>query len=330
MLRETLTDLLSIYGPSGRENKVAKRIEEMLEDEDIYIHRDSMGNLLCERKGSEEGKVILLSAHMDQIGLIVTDIEPEGFLRVNNVGGIHRDVYTPRHVVFENGTEGVVTSQPVKSGEPGMSDLFVDIGARDREEAMERVMPGDMCVFAPDCFEMGPFRMASPAMDDRCACAVLAELMLTEQSPRNTLVACFSTQEEVGIRGAAVAAFGTEPDIGVGIDVTAWGDTPETKLPSVKLGDGAAVKFMDRSMVASPAVRDALIRAAEETGTAYQREILPFGGTDGAAIQHSRAGVPAGTLSIPCRYVHSACEVIDMRDLSGALKILRKFVNMIL
>ena len=168
---------------------------------------------------------------------------------------------------------------------------------------------------------------ASPAMDDRCACALLCELLMQAENPRNTIVGVFSTQEEVGLRGATTAAYQVAPDLGVGLDVTAWGDTPETKLPAVKLGAGAAVKFLDRSMIATPVVRDALIAAAEKAGAAYQREVLPFGGTDGAAIQHARGGIPAGTLSIPCRYVHSACETIDMRDMDSALCILKEFVN---
>ena len=150
---------------------------------------------------------------------------------------------------------------------------------------------------------------------------------MTADDPRNTIVGVFSVQVEVGLRGAATAAYQVAPDIGVAIDVTAWGDTPEVKLPAVKLGAGAAIKFMDRSMIATPCVRDALMAAAEKAGVPYQREILPFGGTDGGAIQHSRGGVPTGTLSIPCRYVHSACETIDMRDMESGLAILKEFVN---
>ena len=164
-------------------------------------------------------------------------------------------------------------------------------------------------------------------MDDRCACALLAQLFLEMDQPRNTVIGVFSVQEEVGLRGAETAAYQVNPDLGVAIDVTAWGDTPEVKLPSVKLGEGAAIKFLDRSMIATPKVRDALIAAAEKAGAPYQREVLPFGGTDGAAIQHARCGIPAGTLSIPCRYVHSACETIDMRDMESGLKILKEFVN---
>ena len=111
--------------------------------------------------------------------------------------------------------------------------------------------------------------------------------------------------------------------------MTAWGDTPGTKIPDIKLGAGPAVKIMDRSIIASPMVRDALFDAASAAGVPVQREVLPFGGNDAGAIQHTRAGIPAGTLSIPCRYVHSACEMIDMRDMDGALQVLLQFVNVI-
>lgn len=327
MMRDTLKLMLSAFGPTGQEGAVAAEITKLLAGKADFVKTDPMGNLIVEKKGQPGGKVIMLSAHMDHIGLVVTDIEDTGYLRVTNVGGVSLDMTKTRHVVFGNGVQGVVVCQPTKGETPGLQHLFVDIGAADKAEALAKVNLGDVCVYAPDIFELGEHRMAAPAMDDRCACALLCELMLSLDNPRNTVVAVFSTQEEVGLRGATTAAYSVAPDLGVGLDVTAWGDTPETKLPAVKLGAGAAVKFLDRSMIATPVVRDALIAAAEKAGAAYQREVLPFGGTDGAAIQHSRGGVPAGTLSIPCRYVHSACEVIDLRDLDSALAILKEFVN---
>lgn len=327
MLRDTLKIMLAAYGPSGREGLVAEEAKKLLQDKVDSMKVDAMGNLIVEKKGQEGGKVIMLSAHMDHIGLVVTDIEETGFLRVTNVGGLGIDSIKGHHVTFGNGVEGVVMLQPTHGETPSLAHLFVDIGAEDKQDALTKVQLGDVCVFAPDCVELGENKIASPAMDDRCACALLAQLLMEIESPRNTVVGVFSTQEEVGIRGATVAAYSVAPDLGVGLDVTAWGDTPETKLPAVKLGAGAAVKFLDRSMIAAPFVRDALIAAAEKAGAAYQREVLPFGGTDGAAIQHSRGGVPAGTLSIPCRYVHSACEMIDMRDMESALAILKEFVN---
>jgi len=330
MLRDTLKTLLSAWGPSGGEHGVADTIKELLGGHVDSMRTDVMGNLIVEKYGTDDNaKRIMISAHMDQIGLVVTNVEKEGYLRVHNVGGIGRIQSEFRRVVFENGVEGVLLSQPVQQGEPKLKDMFIDIGAADREEALGMVQLGDVAVYAPEIFSLGKHRISAPAMDDRCACALLVELLLYVEDQKNTIVGVFSTQEEVGLRGAKVAAYALEPDLGIGLDVTAWGDTPETKLPAVKLGAGPAVKIMDSSMIATPMVRDALFDAAEAAGVQVQREVLPFGGTDGAAIQHARGGIPSGTLSIPCRYVHSACETIDMRDMEGALKVLLQFVNIV-
>lgn len=328
MLRDTLKTLLSAYGPSGNEHAVAEAVKTLIAAHVDSMRVDAMGNLIVEKFGTDEhGKRIMFSAHMDHIGFVVTDVEDSGFLRVDNVGGISVNLSVGRHVIFENGTEGVLYCQPLNGQEQAMKHLFIDIGAESKDEALQSAQPGDMAVYAPDYFELGPNRVASPAMDDRCCCALLCELMMYLDEPRNTVVGVFSAQEEVGVRGAKVAAYSVNPDIGVGLDVTAWGDTPECKLPAIRLGQGAAVKFIDRSMIASPSVRDALLQAAQEAGVPAQREVLPFGGQDGSAIQHTRAGIPAGCLSIPCRYVHSPAEVIDMRDMEGALRILLKFVE---
>ena len=328
MLRDTLKTLLSAWGPSGNEHAVAEAIKALVAPHVDDMHVDALGNLIVQKYGSDEnGKRIAFSAHMDHIGFVVTDIDENGFLRVNNVGGINQSISNARHVLFENGTEGVLYCQPAKGETPAMKHLFIDIGAESRTDAEQNVQIGDMAVYAPDCFEIGANRIASPAMDDRCACALLCELLMYLDEPKNTVIGIFSTQEEVGLRGSHVAAYSVAPDIGVGLDVTAWGDTPEVKLPSVQLGKGAAVKFIDRSMIASPSVRDALLKAAEDAGVPAQREVLPFGGQDGASLQHTRTGVPAGCLSMPCRYVHSPVEVIDMRDMESALRILLQFVE---
>lgn len=326
MMKNTLVSLLNVYGPSGQEQGVAEQVKKILAGKIDSARTDAMGNLIVTKQGKEGGKRILFSAHMDHIGLVVTDIEDEGFLRVTNVGGLGVKNADGRHVVFANGTNGICMAQPTK-GDATLADLFIDIGAKDKQDALRRVQLGDVCVYAPDIFDLGDNQIAGPAMDDRSACAVLAELLLAIDQPKNTVIGVFSTQEEVGCRGALTAAYAENPDIGVAIDVTAWGDTPETKAPAVKLGNGAAVKFMDRSMIATPSVRDALLDAAKDAGVPAQREILQFGGTDGGSIQRTRGGIPTGTLSIPCRYVHSATEVVDLRDLNGAVEILKKFVD---
>lgn len=328
MLKNTLKTLVTAYGPSGREDKIRDTISILLTGHVDSIRVDALGNLIVEKFGSsDDAKRIMIAAHMDQIGFVVTSIEKEGFLRVSKVGGISLDVSHARHVVFENGVDGVLHVQPVKNGTAGINDFYIDIGAKDEEEARSMVELGDMAVYAPNFIGIGRHKVSGPAMDNRCACALLVELLLNSENQKNTIVGVFTTQEEVGVRGAQVAAYSVSPDIGLAIDVTMNGDTPETKLPAVKLGKGPAIKIMDANLIASPAIRDALIAVAREENIPFQREILPYGGTDGGAIQHSKGGVPTGVISIPCRYVHSPQETVDMRDMEDALKILLSYCD---
>ena len=326
---DMIKKLVDAYGPTGRETLVADTIEEMVKPCVDTIRRDAMGNLICEKQGMEGGKRIMLSAHMDHIGFIVVAVEKEGFLRVMPVGGISMNASLTRHVTFGNGVQGVICREPVREGEtPAMKHMFIDIGAEDEAEALSMINLGDMAVYSNDCFRLGENKVAAPAMDDRIACALLvAVLKELPEKTRNTIIAVFSTQEEVGCRGAKTAAYGVEPDIGIALDVTANGDTPETKLPAVKLGQGAAIKVMDRGSISNPELFNDLLAAGKAAGVPTQREVLPFGGTDASAIQLSRGGVKVCTVSIPCRYVHSACEVIDLRDVDAAKKLLVEYLK---
>ncbi len=326
---ELLKKVLAPIGPTGGEHTVADVIRPLIASHVDTVQTDVMGNLIAVKNGKPGGKRIMFSAHMDHIGFVVTDIEKEGFLRVMPLGGIRINYSLARQVAFQNGVQGVLASQPVPEGETqAMKHLFIDIGVESREEALKKVNIGDAAVYAGEAFQLGEHKVSAPAMDDRCACALLTALVKELPETDNTIIAVFSTQEEVGLRGARTAAFAVEPDIGVALDVTMWGDTPETKLPAVKLGHGPAVKIMDSASISSPKVRDALFAAAKQAGVNAQREVLPFGGTDAGGIQHARGGVAVGTVSIPCRYVHSACETIDMRDMDGAHKLLKEFVQM--
>lgn len=326
-MRDILLKLLAPVAPSGQEGAAADAVCALIKGHIDSLDKDIMGNVIAVKRGKPEGKHIMLSSHMDHIGYIVTDIEKEGFLRVMTLGGIGL-TDTARPIVFVNGVEGVLCAEPRKKGETlDNKHLFADIGAQSREEALQRVQIGDCAVVKSGVIALGEHRIAAPAMDDRCACALQAAALLQMEAPLHTVTAVFSVQEEVGCRGAKTAAFDIAPDIGLALDVTAWGDTPEVKLPSVRLGAGAAIKFMDRGSIANPYVRDALIACAEKVNAPYQREVLPYGGTDALAMQMARGAIATGTLSIPCRYVHSACEVIDMRDMESALAILLQFVN---
>ena len=328
-MEELIRTLTAAYGPSGREAGIADLIEGMLRGKADEIRRDALGNLICEKKGTDpKGKRIMLSAHMDQIGLIVTHVEKEGFLRVSNVGGISTANSRMRHVRFQNGTEGVLVEQPLKPGEStSLRTYYIDIGAKDAAEAQTLVQVGDVAVYAEPCFKMGAHRLVAPAMDDRCACALLVRLMQQLPAVKDTVIAVFSTQEEVGCRGGQTAAYSVKPDVGIALDVTLCGDLPEDRRLAINLGEGPAIKIMDHSSISNPDLVEALFAAAKRAKVACQREVLPFGGTDAGAMQLSRGGAPVCTLSIPCRNVHSSCEIIDLRDMDGALMVLEAYLR---
>ena len=322
---DLLKKLLSPVAPSGLETPEADVIRAEIAAYVDTIEVDALGNLIATKLGKAENpRKVMLSAHMDHIGYIVTGVEKEGFLRVTNVGGIGINNSYNRHVVFPNGVHGVVVAEPV-TGQPALKNLFVDIGAADREDALKMVSLGDVCVYANDCFRLGEHRVSAPAMDDRCACALLVRLLQTLGETQDTVIAVFSVQEEVGCRGAKVASFAKAPDAAIALDVTGWGDTPGVTQPDIRLGEGIAVKVMDRASISSPELREALMAAGEKAGVRTQREVLPYGGTDAGAMQTSRGGIPVCTISIPCRYVHSACEVIDLRDMDAGLKLLQAY-----
>ena len=326
-MKDLLKQLTAIYGPSGHEHSVADVIESLVKDKVDSVRRDALGNLICEKKGAGD-KRVMFAAHMDHIGLIVTHVEKEGFLRVSNVGGISVSMSRARRVKFQNGIEGVLYEQALKEGEKSaLSTLYIDIGAKDDKEALSMIEIGDIAVYAEPGFDVGKTRVASPAMDNRSACALLIGLLNNLPENHQSIVAVFTAQEEVGVRGATVAAYAAKPDEGIAIDVTVAGDIPELKLNAVKMGEGPAVKIKDARSISNPDVVKRMLAAAKQAGVPCQREVLPYGGTDAGAMQLSRGGMPVGTLSIPCRYVHSACEMVDLNDMENGLKLLVEYVK---
>lgn len=322
MNMQLLNDILTCYGPSGHEGRVADVIAHALKGHADSLTTDVMGNLIAVRKGKAGGKRIMFSAHMDHIALAVIDADKNGFLRVCNVGGIYAKEMPYNHVVFGNGVCGVIGADEDVKGDLTVSDLYIDIGAQSREEALSMVDLGDMCVVMPRVTKLGEHRLSAPAMDDRIACYVLLEAMLALEETNNEIIAVFSVQEEVGLRGATTAAYAVNPDMGIAIDVTGTGDVPKAKTKlAIELGKGAAVKIMDRSLICSPAVVEMMESLAKKKGITVQREVLPYGGTDAGAIQKTRSGVPSGAISIPCRYIHSGAETVDLRDVQACIDL---------
>lgn len=321
--RETLKQLCLAFGPTGAEGKVSQLIEEMVTPYADEICHDAMGNLIAIKRGQGKGKV-MVAAHMDQIGLMVSSIDENGFLRVAAVGGIAPRSVLFRQVVFENGTVGCVgiNAKAPSMDKVTLEHIFIDIGCSSREEALSRVKVGDTCIMQANFLDMGQ-RMSSPAMDNRSACAVLVEALKRVQSPAMDIYGVFTTQEEVGLRGAKTAAFAIQPDVGIAVDITGESSYPEAEATcSMKLGQGACVKIRDASVFCSPKVVRWMEETAQEKNIPWQREVLTFGGTDTQAIQLTGAGIPAGCISIPGRYIHSMCETIDGRDYEAAIDLM--------
>lgn len=319
--KNLVRELCEVYGPTGREYKAAALAEKLIRPYVDEVRTDALGNLICLKRGTS-GKRIMLSAHIDQIGLIVLDIDENGFLRFAPVGGISPEYTVCREVVFPNGVRGVTYYEEEKvKNTPKLSQMFIDIGCRSREEAEGHVSVGDICTYAPHFVDMGG-RVSCGALDDRICCAIIIEAMKNMNSPHD-VYAVFTTQEEVGLRGATAAAYSVDPDFGINLDVTAAADTPECEKMPMRMGDGPAVKYMDRSAVITKPVIDFMFETARKRGIKVQSEVLKYGGTDAGAVQPMRGGKAACCVSVATRYIHSPNELADISDCMGAVDFVR-------
>ena len=219
-----------------------------------------------------------------------------------------------------NGTQGVIGMERLEKDEhPELAKYFIDTGATSKVDS--KVGVGDVCGFERPLLDLGK-RVVAKSMDDRVAAAIAVEALKEVKPGVNELYFVFSVQEEVGIRGAITAAYGVDPEIGLAVDVTRTGDTPLGVKMEVALGNGPAIKVRDSSFIADPRVVKWMVNEAKAQKLPYQLEVLEAGGTDGAAMQRTRAGVPAGCLSIPCRYIHSPSEMVDRDDVENSVKLL--------
>lgn len=317
---ELLKELSLFYAPSGREAKLSDFIKNIVKDFADEVYCDRLGNLIAHKKGG--GKKIMLSAHMDEIGVVVTYVEDNGYLRFADVGGLYTKYLAGRRVLFENGTEGVIFTEP-KNDKNALSKMYIDIGATSREDAERRVNVGDMGTFRGDFTEQNGV-IIGKALDDRVGCFALIESLKRVKS-ENDLYFVFSVQEEVGLRGARTAAYAINPDLAIAVDVTDSGDTPKCDKMAVKLGMGAAIKVMDYSVICDKDVKETLISLAEKKNIKYQLEVMVDGGTDAGVIHFSRGGVKTGGISIPTRYIHSPSEMINKEDLKAVIDLLTAF-----
>ncbi|HEY9075919.1 MAG TPA: M42 family metallopeptidase [Anaerolineaceae bacterium] len=326
-MKTLIEKLTQAFGPSGYEKEVRQVALDAIKDHVDEWRIDALGNLIA-RKGTKarDGARIMLSAHIDEIGIIATHIDEKGFVRFTNIGGVRPDNCIAGRVRFLNGARGVIGVERLEPRDkvPSLENLFVDVGATSRADCPVKV--GEVAGFERPFLELGT-RLVSKAMDDRIAAAILVETLKNLTSSPHELYFVFSTQEEVGLRGATTAAYGIDPEIGISVDVTATGDTPKSSKMEVGLGKGAAIKVRDGGMLSDPRLVQAMIDAAERVSLPYQLEVLEGGTTDARAMQISRSGMPAGCVSIPCRYLHSPSEMVDYQDVQGAVSLLVELLS---
>ncbi len=328
-MKELIRTLVDAYGPSGHEGAVRAVIERLARGAADELRVDAMGNLIVLKKGTGGGKRIMIAAHMDEIGLIVTYVDKNGYLRVARVGGVFLPTLIGSQLRFGNGSTGVLAREKWLTGNsvnqlPKWEEIYVDVGATS--PATSPVGVGDVGVITQTFAELGT-RVVGKAMDDRIGCAIALQALRTMPPSPNDVYFVFTVQEEVGTRGAMVAAYGVEPEVGVAIDVTDTGDTPESAPMAVALGGGPAIKVMDSGFLAHPGVKDWMIASAQRLGIPYQLEVLTAGSTDARAIQTARDGIPAGCLSVGTRYVHTQSEMVDMADVENSVRLLVEMVS---
>lgn len=322
-MKELVKRLTETFGPSGHEQRIRALIQEEIKGAADEVRVDALGNLIARKKGTGTAsrKKIMLAAHMDEIGIMVTHIDEKGFLRFASIGGVFPINLVGNRCLFANGTMGTFGQEKKDASrtEVKMDRMFVDVGAHDAEDAPVAV--GDAAGFWRDFVDLGD-RMLAKAMDDRVGCAVLIETIHQVKKSPHDLYFVFTVQEEVGVRGATTSAYGVQPDLALAVDVTDTGDTPESTTMAVGLGKGPAIKVKDSGMLAHPGVKNLLVDAAEDAKVPYQLEVLVGGSTDAMAMQVTREGVPTGVVSIPTRYVHTPSEMVDFEDVQNVVKLL--------
>lgn len=325
-LLELIQTLNAAHGPSGDEGGIREKLAELARPLADEISTDAMGNLIVRKLGS--GPRVMLCAHMDSIGFIVTHVEENGFLRVGRLGGISpkEAAYTP--VRFASGVRGVIVpEEKADFGKLKLDECYVDIGAKDRETALKSVAVGDTMIYDSPCFT-NQGKVVSPYLDNRISCAILLKVLEEMELCPNDLYVVFTVQEEVGLRGAKPAAWAVDPDYAVVVDVTDVDDTPGSeKCGTVRLGKGPAIKIMDSSVICHPDMIQKLESQAKALDMPTQRDIMRAGGTDAGVMHTTRIGVRTGGVSVPCRYIHTPVEMADLQDARDCAKLLCAFVQ---
>ena len=324
MIRK-LTRQISV---SGSEKKVSDAVLSIMADCTDKSHTDALGNIITLRRGNGkdgEKKKIMLISHIDETGFMVTDIDENGFVRFESVGPVNMLSAAYSAVEFENGTHGVIVpaSEGVPAKQNSASSYVLDIGKRSKSSAGQRIKTGDIFRLKSEVVRLSEKRIAGRPLGGRIGAAVLAKAAqsLKDYDVFHDIYFVFSVQKEAGCRGAGSAAFSVDPGFAVSADVTCAEDCKPSNNP-VKLGDGAAIKVMDKSIVCDPELVGALKGIALENNIRYQLEVSACETSDISAVQRTASGIPCTAISVPLRYPHTSHEEIDLGDAEECVKLI--------
>ena len=331
-----LRELLALHGVSGNEGEVRSFILEQAKDLADRVEVDALGSVLAWKDAAKpNAKTVMLAAHMDEVGFIVQYVREDGLLRYLPVGGIDPAVCVSKRVLVGKdkvpgvlGSKAVHLQEPEERTHPFTHDkLFIDIGARDKKDALTKVKVGDFVSFDGPIVDFGFGLLKARALDARVGCAVLLELL---QGRYDVNLCCaFTVQEEIGLNGSLVSARRVQPDIGIAFEGTTANDTAGARVHEevCTLGKGPTISFMDRASIATPWLFAHLCKLAEDKGLSWQLKRGVAGGNDAGSMQRAGQGVATAVISVPCRYIHSPSPVCCLKDVEGALLLGRAFLE---
>ena len=328
-----LKELTELYGVSGNEKEVREFIKSKAEKYSDEIKVDSMGNLVCVKKGNNAKHKLMISAHMDEVGFMITGYGDGGVLKFATVGGIDsRILLGKRLVVGDKKLPGVIGGKPIhlqsaaeRKSNINIKNMYIDIGADTKEEAEKLISVGEYAAFYSSYTNLGKDVIKAKALDDRVGCAILLDILKDEKYNNFDLYACFTVQEEVGLRGAEVLSYSINPDIALVVEGTTCSDVldVEEHQQSTILGGGAALTIMDRGAYSNKKLVEFLYTNGKKNNIPVQYKTTTTGGNDAGKIQTAKGGVVVASVSVPCRYIHSPVSLMSKNDFDSCYKLVK-------
>jgi len=313
-----LERLINTFGVSGREEQIRKFILDELKDVKCDIKEDNMGNLIV--KMGEGNERVMITSNMDQSGLIATHIEDNGFVRVSNIGNVKPINILHSLVAFESGIVGKIATA---KEEPNMEDLYIDFALTSKEEVCKKVKIGDAACLLASGFEIES-RIVVPGLNNRIGCYILLKTIKEINNTNKEVYFVFSSQGELGGRGARAAAYDIKPDYCIVLDVNEAGDYIGG-VGNIKLENGPVIRIKDKTLIISQEIKEMLEKAAEKLHINIQYGICDEG-TDGALVHKERGGIKTGVLAVPIRYNHTISEMVSMKDVKDTIKLINELL----